>query len=99
MAAGARVAVFAGAHFGADALAAVHAVREAGGVLAAVAVVAALTTTFCALSDNFYSFRASFSHEKTKLVTSQVWPQQFLDMADRDLLQNSLNKLKFNLIK
>ena len=98
MAAGARVAVFAGAHFGADALAAVHAVREAGGVLAAVAVVAALTTTFCALSHNFYSFRASFSH-KTKLVTSQVWPQQFLDMADRDLLQNSLNKLKFNLIK
>ena len=67
--AGAGVAVFAGAHFGADALAAVHAVREAGGVLAAVAVVAALTTTFSALSHNFYSFRASFSH-KTKLVTS-----------------------------
>ena len=45
--AGAGVAVLAGAHLGADALAAVHAVREADRILAVVAVVAALTATFC----------------------------------------------------
>ena len=45
--AGAGVAVLAGAHLGADALAAVHAVRQADRILAVVAVVAALTTTFC----------------------------------------------------
>ena len=51
LAARAGVAVLAGAHFRADALAAVHAVRQADGTLAAVAVVTPLTTTFCTLSD------------------------------------------------
>ena len=45
LAPGAGVAVLAGADLGADALAAVHAVREADGALAVVAPVAALATT------------------------------------------------------
>ena len=51
LAAGAGEAVLAGADFRADALAAVHAVREADGTLAVVASVTALATTFCTLSD------------------------------------------------
>ena len=47
LAPGAGVAVLAGADLGADALAAVHAVRQADGALAVVALVATLATTGC----------------------------------------------------
>ena len=63
LAACAGVAVLAGAHFRADALAAVHAVRQADGTLAVVAVVTALTTTFCTLSDIELISSFIFSHQ------------------------------------